>query len=118
MPDPLDDLRERLRATQEAAERLAGEAEEAARARESGRVPPQGWSTPGQAGSTRDELEELGRLLATLRDLVPDELQAQLREVVRQVLLLVRALIDWWVDRIEAPRGAEREVEVEEIPVD
>jgi len=56
-------------------------------------------------------------LLQTLRDMVPPELWQQIRELIRQLLLLIRAIIDWWVDRIEAPgpRGAAPEVEDIEI---
>ena len=93
-PDPLTELRERVQAAQEAAERLAGEARH----------------------ETRDELEALVGLLRTLRELVPAELQQQLTETIRQVLLLVRALIDFWVERLEAPRP--EAVEVEDIPVE
>ena len=54
-------------------------------------------------------------LLRALRELVPPELQAQVSEVIRQVLLLLRAVIDYWVDRLDAPRPAE--VEVQDIPI-
>ena len=93
-PDPLTELRERVQAAQEAAERLAGEARH----------------------ETRDELEALVGLLRTLRELAPAELQQQLTETIRQVLLLLRALIDFWVERLEAPRS--EAVEVEDIPVE
>jgi hypothetical protein len=97
-PDPLTELRERVQAAQTAAERLAGEARE--------------WPRREAA----DELDALVALLRTLRELVPPELQQQVTEVMRQVLLLLRAIIDFWVDRLEAPRGDA--VEVEDIPVD
>ena len=93
-PDPLTELRERVQAAQEAAERLAGDARH----------------------ETRDELEALVGLLRTLRELVPAELQQQLTETIRQVLLLIRALIDFWVERLETPRP--EAVEVEDIPID
>jgi hypothetical protein len=99
--DPLSELRDRVRATHEAAERLAGDAAAAAHARETGAVPPAGWATERERATMRDELEELAGLLRTLRELVPPELQAQVTEVLRQVLLLVRALLDWWVERLE-----------------
>jgi uncharacterized membrane protein YccC len=99
--DPLDALRERIRATQEAAEKLAGE--------------PRG---PGDEETAR-EAQALVALLQTLRDMVPPELWQQIRELIRQLLLLIRAIIDWWVDRIEprspGPRGAAPEVEDIEI---
>jgi uncharacterized membrane protein YccC len=99
--DPLDALRERIRATQEAAEKLAGE--------------------PRAAGDeeTAREAQALVALLQTLRDVVPPELWQQIRELTRQLLLLIRAIIDWWVDRIEPgpsrPRGAAAPVEDIEI---
>jgi hypothetical protein len=97
-PDPLSELRERVHAAQAAAERLAGEA---------GDIPRR---------DTRDELDALVALLRALRELVPAELQQQVSDVIRQVLLLLRAVIDYWVDRLDAPRPAE--VEVQDIPVD
>jgi hypothetical protein len=108
--DPLDELRERLRATQEAAARLAGEEP---------RVPPQGWAAPPRAGDGSTgldaELAALVAALAALRELVPPELQRQVADLVRQVLLLVRAILDRWIERLEAERGAEPEVE--DIPI-
>jgi hypothetical protein len=96
--DPLTELRDRVHAAQAAAERMAGEARD--------------WPRREAA----DELDALVALLRTLRELVPAELQGQVTEVIRQVLLLVRAVIDFWVDRLETPRGAA--VEVEDIPVE
>lgn len=110
-PDPidLDELRQRLRATQEAAERIAG------------RVPPQGWATPEQASAAAGEVEALVAVLRTLRDLVPDELWEQVREVARQLLLLLRAILDLVVERLAAdgpPAGARRSAPaVQDIPI-
>jgi hypothetical protein len=108
-PDPLDDLRERLEATREAAERLAGDPP---------RVPPQGWATPPRADgadAANDDLAALVALVQALRDLVPPELQEQVTELIRQVLLLVRALLDHWIERLEGERGGEPDVE--DIPI-
>jgi hypothetical protein len=113
--DPLDELRDRVRATQAAAERLAGEAAGAARAASEGRPPPAGWATPGARDAAGDDLQAIAALLGALREVVPAELQAQLAEVIRHVLLLVRALIDWWVERLDGERGAEPDVE--DIPI-
>jgi signal transduction histidine kinase len=99
-PDPLTELRERVHAAQAAAERLAGEARTQAR------------ELPHES---RDELDALVGLLRALRELVPPELQQQVSEVIRHVLLLLRALIDYWVDRLDAPRPAE--VDVQDIPI-
>jgi hypothetical protein len=100
--DPLDALRERIRATHEAAERLAGE---------------QRRVGGPDSEETAREAQALVALLQTLRDMVPPELWKQVRDLIRQLLLLIRAIIDWWVDRIEppGPRGAEPPVEDIEI---
>jgi hypothetical protein len=108
--DPLGELRERLRATQEAAARLAGD---------EARVPPQGWAAPPRGGDgsagLNEDLAALAAAVAALRELVPPELQQQVADLVRQVLLLIRALLDRWIERLQAERGAEPEVE--DIPI-
>jgi hypothetical protein len=105
--DPLSDLRDRLRATQEAAARLAGE---------DSRVPPQGWASPPRADDgAGDELAQLVALLASLRELVPAELQQQMTDLIRQVLLLLRAMLDLVIERLEPGRGGEPDVE--DIPI-
>jgi len=106
-PDPLDEIRERVRATSEAAERLMRE-----------QVPPGGWAAPRPpgAGEATSEMQALVALLESLRDVLPPELRAQVTELVRQLLLVLRALIDFLVDRLEhGPRGGEPEVE--DIPI-
>jgi hypothetical protein len=108
--DPLSDLRERLRATQDAAARLAGEEP---------RVPPQGWASPPRTGGPEpglgDELAQLVAVVGSLRELLPPELQQQLTDLIRQVLLLLRALLDRWIERLEPERGSEPAVE--DIPI-
>jgi hypothetical protein len=103
-PDPLSELRDRVQSAQAAAERLAGEAGQQA-----------GERTRREAA---DDLEALVGLLRSLREVVPAELQHQVTEVIRQVLLLLRAVIDFWVARLEAPAGVRREARVEDIPID
>ncbi len=127
MPDPLEDLRARLGATQAAAERLAGEAAGAAGRAAGGGVPPQGWATPQDRTARQEEAQALVVLLQALRDVVPPELQAQVSEVIRQVLLLLRAIIDFWVARLDpeareaaaagmtSPPGQQR---FEDIPIE
>jgi hypothetical protein len=51
-----------------------------------------------------------------LRELVPPELQQQLTDLLRQILLLLRALLDWWVERLE-PERPPAGPDVEDIPV-
>jgi len=99
-PDPLAALRDRIAATEDAARRLADEARA-----EAGRPPAAGWDVPRAAGRTNDELDALVGLLAALRDTLPPELRAQLAELVRQVLVFVRAVLDWWIGRLEHGRA-------------
>jgi hypothetical protein len=116
--DPLGLLRERLERTQEAAQRLAEEAAAAAARAATSRKPPEtGWQTPRPdgAGDSAD-LHGLLTLGHLVRGLVPHELQEQLAAVVRELLLALRALIDWYLDRVEARRRA-APVEVQDIPI-
>jgi hypothetical protein len=119
--DPLELLRERIAATEEAARRLAGETAEARRAATESGVPPAGWQTPEEHAERNSEVQALVVLLEAIRDLIPEELKEQFRELVRQLLLLVRALIDWWVERIDgrsSGSSGDGGPAVEEIPVD
>ena len=111
-PEALQALRERLQATQEAAQRLADDA-----ARD--RPPPAGWDVPHRASEANDELEAAVRLLASLRDVLPPELRTQLADLVRQLLSFVRAVLDWWIERMEAEDAdpAAGEDRVQDIPI-
>ena len=61
------------------------------------------------------DLTPLFALVDALRRGVPRELQAQFNSLLREALLTLRALIDWYLERLE--RG-ERKPEVEEIRID
>ncbi len=114
--DPLDELRARIRDTQDAAQRLAGE-HASARGQQ---VPPAGWASPEDGAQRASEVQALVALLESLRELIPDELRDQFRELTRQVLLLARAIIDWWVERMEAEPTTgppPRRPVVEDIPI-
>jgi hypothetical protein len=120
--DPIEDLRERIRATQRAAERIADAAAGARANWENGDEPPSGWATSREHAQRNEEVQALAALLQTLRDLVPAELQEQFRDVMRQLLLLLRGLVDWWIDRLErdgpAPAAGAGEPDIEDIPID
>lgn len=125
--DPLAGLSERLRSAQETADRLVREATEAAQqatmaggdpAGDPGRrPPPRGYATPGAEAprSGVADIQALAALLELGRTLLPPELRRQVAELVREVLLLVRALVDWYLERIEERRKAP--VEVQDIPI-
>ena len=78
--------------------------------------PPAGWQAPEteSAGAGRD-LELLLGIVQSVRDLVPPELQRRLAEALRELLLALRALIDWYLERVERRRA--EPAEVEDIPI-
>ena len=84
------------------------------------RPPPAGWQVPdsadpGPADHRDDDLETFARVVQSLRELIPPELQRRLAEALRELLLALRALIDWYLERLE--RRHQGPVEVEDIPI-
>jgi hypothetical protein len=67
-------------------------------------------------GATADAAQAFAALVDAVRAAIPRELAQQLAEFVRELLLALRALIDWCLERLQARRNAA--VEVEEIPID
>jgi hypothetical protein len=66
----------------------------------------------------RPSLPDLSALLLALeglRSAVPRELSDQLTALLRELLLTLRALIDWYLERLD---GGPVETEVEDIPID
>ena len=120
--DALREVRAHLDDAHAAADRLVREAQRQAEeagepARE--RVPPRGWSTPGAGeASAAPDLQALLALLDAVRDTVPAELSRQLAERLRDLLLAVRALLDWYIERLGDPAPGRATVEVEDIPLD
>ena len=61
------------------------------------------------------DLSSLLAVLEALRRAIPLELQEQFNTLQRELLLTVRALIDWYLERLDKP---ELSVQVEDIPID
>jgi hypothetical protein len=61
------------------------------------------------------DLRPLFMLLETVRRGLPRELEDQFAALIREILLTLRALIDWYLERLE-PGPAEPTVE--DIPID
>src|SRR3954471_7635377 len=102
----------------EAAERLVREAharaEEAARAA-AGNVPPNGSaSSSGPADALRAP-RGAARLLDSARGTLPPELARQLADALRELLIVLRAIIDWSIARLEEEEPDEPRVE--DIPI-
>jgi hypothetical protein len=119
--DDVNELRGHIDAAHQAADRLVREAQE--RAEQLAGVPPRGWEVPHESKPPQSggELQLIVNLLGSLRDAIPAELSQQLAEAVRELLLAVRALIDWYLDRLERlPRPGQTSApddHVEDIPI-
>ena len=123
-------LEQRLDRASEAAERLMAQAAEAAAgnppaggssaeeplaAGEPVKPPPAGWQIPEDARPGEPDLDPFTALVQALRDLISPELQRRLVAAIRELLLALRALIDWYLERLE--RRREQAVEVQDIPI-
>jgi hypothetical protein len=105
------------RADYDEAERLLREAQRAAEAA-SGAVPPRGWSVPGEerSGGGFPDLGQLAALIESLRGVVPPELTRQLADALRELLIALRAVLDWYIARLEPPEAPDSDVQ--DIPVE
>jgi hypothetical protein len=77
-----------------------------------------GEGSSQRSGSQRPGMPDLAPIIAiveALRRVVPQELQEQFNALQRELLLTLRALIDWYLDRLERPELAPK---VEDIPID
>jgi hypothetical protein len=110
-------LEERLDRASQAAERLLQEAIDAAGGAREPKVPPAGWQAPQADGDGRAprDIELWLQIVRSLRELIPVELQERLAHAVHELLLALRALVDWYIERLERGRG--EPVQVEDIPI-
>ena len=103
----------------EAAEKLVREAQERAEqaANEAAReAPPNGWASAGPPPA--NAFPDLGALIALvdgLRGQLPPELARQLADALRDLLVAIRAVLDYTIEKLEQPPQGEREVE--DIPI-
>jgi hypothetical protein len=123
-------LEHRLGEASETAQRLMAEAAAAAAERPQAappdqerpdptRPPPAGWQAaegdrPQRA--PRAELDALIGAIRSLRELVPPEVVQRLAEAVKDLLLALRALIDWYIERLN--RRPTEPAPVEDIPIE
>ena len=105
-------LEQRLSSASDAAERLIAEA-----ARGGVRKPPPaGWQAPPADERRGGELESLIGVVYALRDRIPPDVLERLAAAMKELLLAIRALIDWYLERLER-RRAVAPTEVEDIPI-
>ena len=69
---------------------------------------------PGQRGPIPD-FTSLIAIVEALRRAIPHELQEQFNALQRELLLTLRALIDWYLERLDKP---ELTPQVEDIPIE
>ena len=110
--DPLEAVREAERLVREATERAERLARRGAAARL--REPP-GASGRGRRAAFPD-LSALTGLRRAARSSLPPELQRQLAEALRELLIALRAVLDYSIDRLE-PGPAPPSATVEDIPI-
>jgi hypothetical protein len=123
-PDSLRRIEQRLAAASDAAERLLREATrgtEASRGNQEPAPPPAGWQVPSPEAERSERLgaRELELLLAGVRvmgEVVPAEVLERLTAALRELLLAARALIDFYLERIDRPRS--EPTDVQDIPID
>ena len=108
--DPLDAVRD--------AERLVREATE--RAEQLGaEVPPRGYESGGDEGAGAPpfpDLSALAGLMELARSSLPPDLQRQLQQALRELLIALRAVLDYSIDRLE-PGQEPPPATVEDIPI-
>jgi hypothetical protein len=98
----------------EAAERLVREAQE--RAEQAAReAPPNGWSSGPPPEDAFPDVSALIKLVDGLRGSLPPELSRQLADALRELLIAIRAVLDYTIERLEPEPPGEREVE--DIPI-
>ena len=103
---------ERIREQYAEAERLMREAQRAAE-----EVPPGGWDVPGgDRSSSSSPFPDLIALAESLRGAVPPELSRQLADALRELLIALRAVLDYSIERLEP--GERAPVQVEDIPIE
>jgi hypothetical protein len=74
--------------------------------------PPGGWQVRGEE---QPAPEALADVLEQLVELLPPDLQQRLVTAVHELLEVLRALIEWWITRLEQrPSGP---VAVRDIPI-
>jgi hypothetical protein len=108
--DALRRLEQRLTSASDAAERLIAEAARTAK------PPPAGWQAPADQERRGGDFEVLLQAVHAVRELIPPDVLARLAAALKELLLAIRALIDWYLERIDRRRASEVS-EAEDIPI-
>ena len=102
----------------EAAERLVREAhrraEEAARAA-ANEAPASGWTSPHRETEPFPDLNALVALFEAAKGTMPPDLLRAVADALRELLIAIRAVLDYSIDRLE--HSTPSEPDVEDIPI-
>jgi hypothetical protein len=79
------------------------------------REPPLGQEPPPPREHAPPDPAALFAMLDGMRRMAPRELEDQITNLIREFLLTLRSLIDWYLERLDAPK---KEREVEDIPIE
>ena len=79
-----------------------------------GAIPPPDFG-PEPLRGPRLDLRPLFMLLEAVRRGLPRELEDQVNALIRELLMTLRALIDWYLERLDRRPAEQR---VEDIPID
>jgi len=99
-----------------AAERLVRDAQakaEAAANEAAAQAPPNGWSSG--RGTAAPDFNALFAFLDAAKGTVPPELLRQVSDALRELLIAIRAVLDYSIERLERPERDEPQVE--DIPI-
>jgi hypothetical protein len=105
----MDAVREAERLVREATERAQQIADD---------VPPRGYEEPRRDASAPPfpDLSAIAGLLELARGSLPPDLQRQLQQALRELLIALRAVLDYSIDRLE-PGPEPPPATVEDIPI-
>jgi hypothetical protein len=102
----------------EAAERLVAEAhrraEEAARAAANG-IPAGGWASGQRETDSFPDLNALVALFEAAKGSLPPELLRAVADALRELLIAIRAVLDYSIERLDY--ATPTEPDVEDIPI-
>jgi hypothetical protein len=111
VPDPMEQMREAERLVREATERAEAIAAGA------GDPPPRGYHVPGSGERPPfPDLAALTGMLDAARGALPPELARQLAQALRELLIAIRAVLDYSIDRLG--QDEEPPPRVEDIPIE
>ncbi len=74
-----------------------------------------GQDAPPPPPAGGPDLAALFGILDALRNAAPPDLQDRITNLIREILLTLRSLIDWYLERLD---DTPREPQVEDIPID